>query len=85
MDILKLMPRSLPSSDPGSIMMSVTIFTVRKDFSSRKNNATITIVARIDNAEPCNHKQSFRETNLRFTSNAALCELTGTVPSVKSL
>ena len=51
-DILKLMPRSLPSSEPGSMMMSVTIFTVRKLFSSRKNSATITTVATIESAEP---------------------------------
>jgi hypothetical protein len=34
------------------MMMSVTIFTVRKLFSSRKNSATITTVATIESAEP---------------------------------
>ena len=51
-DILKLMPKSFPSSEPGSMMMSVTILTVRKLFSSRKKRATITTVATIESAEP---------------------------------
>ena len=52
MDILKLMPRSFPSSEPGSMMMSVTIFTVRKLLSSRKKSDTITTVATIESTEP---------------------------------